>query len=157
MKIRLRDGKEREIQHRMATSCWSADGRLISAAEFLDSLFGTLPDFFTSEDELRAIWSNPMTRKTLLERLAEAGYGPDELHTLQRLVHAENSDLLDVLEYISFARKPISRADRVAGAESNIFALLNARQKEFLEFCWTTTSKAAFPNWIRKNYRACWS
>ena len=134
LKIKLRDGKEREIQHMMATSFWSADGRLISAEEFLHNLYGTLPEFFTSEDELRAIWSNPVTRKTLLEKLADAGFGKDELAVLQRLVQAENSDLFDVLEYISFAHKPISRADRVAGAESNIFALLNPQQKEFLSF-----------------------
>ena len=134
LKIKLRDGKEREIQHMMATSFWSADGRIISAEEFLHNLYGTLPDFFQSEDELRAIWSNPLTRKTLLTNLADAGYGNDELSSLQRLVQAENSDLFDVLEYISFARKPISRADRVAGAETTIFALLSPRQKEFLEF-----------------------
>lgn len=134
LKIKLRDGKEREIQHMMSTSFWSADGRIISAEEFLEALFGTLPDFFKDEAELRTIWSNPMTRRTLLANLADAGYGKDELGALQRLVHAENSDLFDVLEYISFARKPISRADRVADAESNIFALLNPQQKEFLDF-----------------------
>ena len=134
LKIKLRDGKEREIQHMVATSFWSADGQIISAEEFLHNLYGTLPEFFTSEDELRAIWSNPITRKTLLEKLADAGFGKDELAALQRLVQAENSDLFDVLEYISFAHKPVSRADRVAGAESNIFALLNPQQKEFLSF-----------------------
>lgn len=134
LKIKLRDGKAREIQHMMTTSFWSADGKLISAEEFLHNLFGTLPDFFRDEDELRAIWSNPITRKTLLANLADAGYGKDELNVLQRLVQAENSDLFDVLEYISFARKPISRADRVASAESNIFARLSPPQKEFLDF-----------------------
>ncbi len=85
LKIKLRDGKEREIQHMMATSFWSADGQIISAEEFLHNLYGTLPDFFKDEAELRTIWSNPLTRKTLLDKLAEAGYGKDELQTLQRL------------------------------------------------------------------------
>lgn len=118
----------------ISTSFWSADSRLISAGEFLHNLYGLLPDFFRSEDELRAIWSNPMTHKTPLEKLAEAGFGKDELSALQRLVRAENSDLFDVLEYVAFARKPISRAGRVAGAEPTIFALLSPPQKEFLEF-----------------------
>ena len=118
----------------MATSFWSTDGRVISAEEFLEALYGTLPDFFKDEAELRTIWSNPLTRKTLLDKLAEAGYGKDELGALQRLIQAENSDLFDVLEYISFARKPISRADRVAEAEPKIFALLSAQHREFLEF-----------------------
>lgn len=134
IKIKLRDGKEREIQHMIATSFWSADGRPISAKEFLKGLFGTLPDFFKSEDELRRIWSNPITRKTLLEKLADAGYGKDELATLQKLINAEKSDLFDVLEYISFAIKPITREMRVAQAQVKIFRGLDNKQKEFLEF-----------------------
>ena len=134
LKIKLRDGKEREIQHMIATSFWSADGKPVSAEEFLHNLFGALPDFFKSEEELRKIWSSPITRRTLLEKLADAGYGKDELTTLQRLINAEKSDLFDVLEYVSFAVKPITREARVAEAQSKIFALLDNRQKEFLEF-----------------------
>ncbi|CAG1023283.1 hypothetical protein MTYM_02331, partial [Methylococcales bacterium] len=66
---RLFDGKEREIQHMIATSFWSAGGRPISAEEFLQNMFGKLPDFFKSEEELRKVWSNPITRKILLEKL----------------------------------------------------------------------------------------
>ena len=134
VKIRLRDGKDREIQHMIATSFWGADGKPISAEEFLQNLFGALPEFFKSEEELRKIWSSPITRKTLLDKLAEGGYGKDELTTLQKLVDAEKSDLFDVLEYVSFAVKPMTREARVAGAQINIFAMLNAKQKEFLEF-----------------------
>ena len=90
-KIKLRDGKEREIQHMISTSFWSADGKPISSEEFLHNLYGTLPDFFKSEDELREIWSNPRTRKGFLEKLSDAGYGNDELATLQSLINAENS------------------------------------------------------------------
>ncbi len=97
IKIKLRDGKEREIQHMISTSFWSADGRPISAEEFLQNLFGKLPEFFKSEDELRKIWSNPITRKAFLDKLAESGYGQEELHTLQKLIDAEQSDLF-VLE-----------------------------------------------------------
>ncbi|MBW7992866.1 MAG: type I restriction endonuclease subunit R [Planctomycetes bacterium] len=134
LKIRLRDGKEREIQYMISTSFWGADGKPISVEEFLQSLFGALPEFFKSEDELRKIWSYPMTRKALLNKLADAGYGKDELATLQKLIDAEKSDLFDVLEYVAFAVKPITREARVADAQSNIFALLNNKQKEFLEF-----------------------
>jgi type I restriction enzyme R subunit len=134
VKIQLRDGKEREIQHMVATSFWSADGKPISAEEFLHSLFGALPDFFKSEDELREIWSNPITRKALLEKLYEAGYGADVLGSLQKLINAEKSDLFDVLEYVSFAVKPITRELRVAQAQSKIFSGLDSKHKEFLEF-----------------------
>jgi len=134
VKIKLADGKEREIQHMIQTSFWSADGKPISVEEFLQELFGTLPDFFKSEEELRKIWSNPITRKTLMDRLTEAGYGIEKLTTLQKIIDAEKSDIFDVLEYISFAVKPITREARVEQAQSNIFALLNDKEKEFLEF-----------------------
>ncbi len=134
IKIKLRDGKEREIQHMIQTSFWSANGKPISAEEFLQNMFGKLPDFFKNENELRKIWSDPITRKTLLDKLAKAGYGMNELKTVQQLINAENSDLFDVLEYISFAIKPISREERVAKAQLNIFRSLDNNQKEFLEF-----------------------
>lgn len=134
-KIKLKDGKEREIQFMIATSFWSADGKPVSAEEFLNNLFGELPKLFTSEEELRAIWGNPTTRGILLEKLEDAGFGKAELSTLQTLINAENSDLFDVLEYVFNSDiKPISREDRVAASQSNIFAILNDKQKEFIEF-----------------------
>lgn len=134
LKIKLSDGKAREIQHMMSTSFWSADGKTVSAEEFLKGLFGALPEFFKSEKQLRALWSDPVTRKALLEKLAEAGYGRDELSKMQALISAEKSDLFDVLEYVSYAIKPITRESRVAKAQSNIFNKLTNNQKEFLEF-----------------------
>jgi type I restriction enzyme R subunit len=134
IKVKLRDGKEREIQHMISTSFCGPDGKIISAEEFIINLYGSLPSFFKSEEELRTIWSSPITRKVLLDRLADAGYGKDELATLQQLIDAEKSDLFDVLEYVSYAVKPITREIRVAESQSAIFALLDNRQKEFLAF-----------------------
>ena len=134
LKIKLRDGKEREIQHMIATSFWSAEGKPISAEEFLHGLFGKLPEYFKDEDELRKIWSVPLTRKSFLVKLEEAGYGKDELSNLQKLINAEKSDLFDVLEYVSFAIKPITREERVVNAKPQIFDGLGDRQKDFLDF-----------------------
>lgn len=134
IKIKLRDGKEREIKHMIATSFWSADGKPISVEEFMNNMFGAMPDFYKNEDELRQIWANPTTRKAFLEKLAEAGYGKDELGALQQLIDAENSDLFDVLAYISFFVQPISRAERVEHAKNAILGNLSDTQKEFLEF-----------------------
>lgn len=135
IKVKLKDGKEREIQSMMSTSFWSADGRPISAEEFLNNLFGELPNLFKSEDELRSLWSNPITRRTLLEKLDEAGFGKEELSTLQKLIDAEKSDLFDVLEYVfNSDTKPMTREARVAAAQATIFALLDNKQKEFIEF-----------------------
>jgi len=99
--------------------------------------FEELAALFTSEVELRTIWSNPHTRKTLLDKLADAGFGKDELATLQKIIDAEKSDLFDVLEFIAYSVNPITRETRVASAQKNIFALLGPNQKEFLEFVLT--------------------
>ncbi|HEX8368931.1 MAG TPA: DEAD/DEAH box helicase family protein [Pyrinomonadaceae bacterium] len=134
VKIKLADGKDREIGHTVTTSFWSADGQPVTAEQFLQNLFGKLPEFFKNEEELRRIWSHPMTRKTLLENLSDAGFGKNELAAMQKLIDAQKSDLFDVLEYVSFAVKPITRRERVEKAQTNIFALLNSQQREFLEF-----------------------
>jgi len=132
--IKLRDGKEREIQHMISTSFWSADGKPLSVQEFIDNLFGALPDYFKTEEELIKIWSNPTTRKIFLNKISEIGYEQDELDTIQKLVNAEDSDLLDVLSYISFGTSPISRVQRVTQTEDKIFYGLQENQKEFLDF-----------------------
>src|SRR2546430_5448543 len=112
-KIRLADGKERTIQHMMATTFWSPDGKPISAAQFVERLFGELPQFFKDEDELRRIWSRPDTRKALLASLAEKGFSGEQLAEVSRMINAERSDVFDVLAYIAFALAPITRSERV--------------------------------------------
>ena len=134
-KIKLRDGKEREIQSMMSTSFWSADGKPISANEFLNNLFGALPNLFKSEEELRALWSNPLTRKVLLEKLEEVGFPISDLVIAQQLVNMEKSDLFDVLEYVfNGNNNSLTREQRVAASQATIFAILNDKQKEFIEF-----------------------
>ncbi len=135
VKIKLKNGKELDIQHMVSTSFWSADGKPISAEEFLNSLFGEMPKLFKDEEELRKLWSNPLTRKTLLEKLDEAGFGRDELANLQKLVNAEKSDLFDVLEYVFNSDiKPLTREQRVEASKATILALLSDKQREFIEF-----------------------
>ncbi|MCC7119009.1 MAG: DEAD/DEAH box helicase family protein [Anaerolineales bacterium] len=134
LKIKLRDGKERQIEHMSSTLYYSADGKPISAQQFVENLYGVLPALFKTEEELRKIWSSPVTRKALLDELEKAGFGKEELAIAQSLINAENSDLLDVLEYISFLEPPISREQRVANAQGQIFAPLASEQKQFIEF-----------------------
>ena len=135
VKVKLKNGKEREIQHMISTSFWNADGNPISADEFLNNLFGELPKLFKDEEELRKIWSNPITRKTLLEKLEEAGFPKSDLRTLQKLVDMEKSDLYDVLEYVFNGDYiAMTREARAKAAEATIFALLSDKQKEFISF-----------------------
>jgi type I restriction enzyme R subunit len=97
IQVKLADGKARQIQSMVATTFWSADGRPMSAAQFLESLFGVLPEFFKDEDQLREIWSDPATRKALLLGLADKGFGREALAEMQKAIEADNSDLFDVL------------------------------------------------------------
>ena len=134
IKIRLSDGKERNIQHMKKTTFWSADGVPISVEEFIQKLFGDLSNYFKNIDELKAIWSNPENRKKFLDNLSESGYGKEELLKIKTVINAENSDLYDVLNYIAYANDPITREQRVANSQKLIFSLLSDEQKEFIEF-----------------------
>ena len=132
--IRLADGKAREIQHMTATSFWSADGRPISANQFLESLFGALPEFFKDEDELRKIWSKPDTRRALLRSLEGKGFDRSQLAEIQRALAAEQSDLYDVLAYIAFALPRATRQERADRARPSIQATFPEKQQAFLDF-----------------------
>jgi type I restriction enzyme, R subunit len=134
IKIKLADGKERRIQHMTATTFWSADGRPMSAAQFLETLYGALPEFFKDEDELRAIWSAPDTRKALLVGLSDKGFGRAALADMQKAIEAENSDLFDVLAYVAFAATPVTRADRASAAKSATAVEFSDKQRAFVDF-----------------------
>lgn len=135
VRIKLSDGKEREIQS-MASTMFYVDGKPISAQEFVQRLFNALklPEIFGSEESLRKLWASPITRRELLNKLETEGCSKYDLIKLQEMINAENSDLFDVLEYISYARRPITREDRVKAAETNIYNLLNEKQKDFIGF-----------------------
>ena len=132
--IKLADGKERTIQHMMATTFWSPDGRPMSAAQFVEKLFGELPQFFKDEDALRQLWSEPATRKALLEQLSEKGYGLEQLAEISASISAEKSDLYDVLAYVAFALPPITRQERVDAHKPDILPRYDAKLQAFIDF-----------------------
>ena len=134
IKVKLADGKARTIQHMMVTSFWHPDGTPMSAQQFMEMLFGKLPEFFKNEDELRALWSAPVTRRKLLEGLAEKGFGKDQLAEMQKIIDAEKSDLFDVLAHVAYALAPLTREERAAKAMALISTHFNSRQQVFLDF-----------------------
>ncbi len=133
-KVKLADGKERNIQHMMVTSFWHPGGTPMSAQQFMEMLFGKLPEFFTNEAELRTLWSAPDTRRKLLEGLAEKGFGNEQLTEMQKIIDAEKSDLFDVLAHVAYAMPPVTREARAAIARPEINAHFNSKQQAFLEF-----------------------
>jgi len=134
VKVKLADGKVRQIQHMTATSFWHPDGTPMSAAQFMEALFGKLPEFFKDEDELRALWSQPDTRRKLLDGLAEKGFGHDQLVEMQRIIDAEKSDLFDVLAHVAYALEPLARAERADRARALIGTRFDDKQRAFLDF-----------------------
>ena len=134
VKIKLADGKARSIQHMTATSFWHPDGAPMSARQFMEALFGKLPEFFKDEEELRVLWSAPDTRRKLLEGLAEKGFGKEQLAEMQKIIDAEKSDLFDVLAHVAYALAPLTREERAAKAMAVIGTHFNSKQQVFLNF-----------------------
>ena len=134
--IKLADGKEREFQHITSKMFYSVDGKPMTLKEFIESLFNTLemPELFKNEDELRELWSVPSTRMALLKHLEDAGFATSELEAIQELIEAEASDLFDVLEYVKYSLKPITRKARATLSRSLLETELEAKQLEFVDF-----------------------
>jgi type I restriction enzyme R subunit len=133
-RVKLADGKERTILHMTCTSFWHPDGTPMSAQQFMEHLFGKLPEFFRDEDQLREIWSVPETRRQLLEGLAESGFGKEQLAEMQRIIDAEASDLFDVLAYVAYSKPPVTREFRAGNARAFINSNFSTRQRAFLDF-----------------------
>ncbi|MDO6809089.1 DEAD/DEAH box helicase family protein [Zobellia galactanivorans] len=133
VKVKLSDGKEREIDATVKTTFWSSDGSQISQEEFMQQLFGDITGIIKDEEELRKIWSLPSTRKKLLEELKDKGYTESQLEDLRNLIHAEDSDLFDVLSYVAYHKELVPRLERAEKVKIQLDDY-NPRQQEFLNF-----------------------
>ena len=134
IEVVLSNGSVRRIRSMTSTLFLGADGKPMSAAQFLENLFGNLPEFFKNEDELRSIWGVPDTRKSLLEGLAERGFSKDVLAEMQTIIEAEKSDLFDVLAFVAFAMEPVTREERASKARSEIHGHFSDKQDAFIDF-----------------------
>lgn len=133
IRVKLPDNKVRELDSMVKTSFWSPEGKPISGAEFIQLLYGDLPSLFTSEEELRKIWSLPDTRKKLLEELSEKGYSHSQLKDLQELVRGKDCDLFDVLSYVAYHKELVPRLERAEKAQIQLKDY-HPKQQEFLNF-----------------------
>ena len=134
VEIKLEDGKIREIEYSNQTLYYDQSGKPISAEEFLRNIFGALPDLFRDENELRSLWSNPDTRKKLLDGLSSRGFGEAQLKEIQQMTNNQYSDIFDVLAYIAFTKEPILREQRAQIAKHSIEEQFNDKQLEFVNF-----------------------
>lgn len=134
LRIRLADGKERLIQHMVETMYFDENGKPVSPQQFLENLFGTLPEFFSDEEKLRELWSNPDTRKRLLAQLSSKGFDEDKLTALQDLIDAKDSDIYDVLRYVAFAKEALTREYRADHIDTNFYEELDEDEEVFVRF-----------------------
>ena len=134
IRVELAPGREIEIDYMMTTTFWGPNGKQMTAAEFLKYLFGELPNFYKDEDDLRKIWSDPLTRIELLTRLANHGLSSDDLEKIQDLISATESDLYDVLAYVSFNAPPKTRSERATTASQKMSLQFSDRARRFIEF-----------------------
>lgn len=118
VEVKLSDGKTRQIAYLATTTYWGPDGKPISAAEFLERLFGDLSGIVTDEDQLRTVWSDPDTRERFVGQLIDRGYDQDRLNDIRKLVDARDSDLFDVLSYVLFTNPPKTRIERADSVRS---------------------------------------
>ena len=127
-------GNAERIIHNVDTLFYSPEGVPMTAKEFIEHLFGQIPELFENEQQLRDLWAKPSTRKKLLDRLNEKGFGKAELSEIRRLINAENSDLYDVLSYIAYETKPATRSERAEYLKNVAFTNYTPDQQIFLDF-----------------------
>jgi type I restriction enzyme R subunit len=134
IRIELGEGKVREFEFTMTTTFWGPNGEQLTVEQFLKNLFGELPSFYKNEADLRRIWSDPLTRSELLTKLSEQGFSLVDLGKIQELISATESDLYDVLAYISFAAPRKTREKRATGARRQVAMQFSDRTRDFIDF-----------------------
>jgi type I restriction enzyme R subunit len=134
IRIELAEGKVREFNFTMTTTFWGPNGEQLTVEQFLKNLFGELPSFYKNEADLRRIWSDPLTRSELLTKLGEQGFSLVDLGKIQELISATESDLYDVLAYISFAAPKKTREKRATGARRQVALQFSDRTRDFIDF-----------------------
>lgn len=117
-----------------ATTFWGPDGKPISAKDFITRMFGELPELFSDEDDLRAQWSDPDTRKALLERLAELSYDAAVLDVVKEALNAKESDLYDILAHIAYSNSMRTREHRAETGRRRIGDMYERKMAAFLDY-----------------------
>ena len=133
IRIKMSDGKERSIQHMEQTLFYGPDRKLMSSSEFIQSIFGETPSLFKDEEHLREIWSNPETRKKLMQQLTESGFTKEHIEQAKKLISAEHSDVYDVLSCIAYATVS-TREERALMAAEMLVDEFEEDEAMFLKF-----------------------
>ena len=107
---------------------------LITIEEYIERLFGKLPEFLDGEEDLRERWANPETRQQLLDILERSGFQEEKLNLMRRFLEMENCDMLDVLSYLAYNTTPIDRQRRADILREDYENKISEQQKAFVNF-----------------------
>jgi len=133
IKVRLADGKARTIQHMMCTTFWHPDGTPMSAQQFMELLFGKLPDFFKNEAELRALWSAP-TRAGACWRVWPKRVSARINWPRCRRSSTPRKATSSTCSPRGLRLAPLTREERATLAKVVISRHFNSKQQAFLDF-----------------------
>ena len=113
-----------------------ADGKQLTAKEFLEKLIGFIPNIYSSEEEFRQLWANPDTREQILQQLEQEGFDSEQLDTLREMLSARDCDIFDVIAYLTYSSEMLTRHQRVEIAEGDHFfdVYQNMKARDFLRF-----------------------
>ena len=134
--VKLAHGRKVEIID-IDTRYVGGDGTPLNAEEFLKQLVGSLPSLYKDVEQLRTIWKSPPERAILFTELESAGFGSNNLKDLKSMMNAEDSDIFDVLAYLSFNTPMKTRKERVLRVNDNeqVFAVYSDYKAiDFLKF-----------------------
>ena len=107
---------------------------LLTLEEYIERLFGALPQFLNGEEDLRERWSNPETRQQLLDLLERSGFQEDKLELMRNFLQMENCDMMDVLSYLAYNTTPIERKRRAEIVRDDMMKKLSEQQQDFVDF-----------------------
>lgn len=124
---------------------------LITLEEFVKRLFGQLPRFFNSPEDLRKQWENPTTRQKLLDHLAREGFIEEKLNMVRRLMGCEDCDLYDILAYLAYETTPLERAKRVELVRKDYYLNLDAPMQELVDFLMAQYVRNGYKEFAKDN------
>jgi len=135
LKIRLSDDHIVEVKKsQTAEELFLFGDELIDMAEYVRRLFGCIPKFFKSSDDLRKQWSDPNTRQELINQLEAENFSMDRLNVVREMLSMEDCDMMDVLEFLAYQTTPLERQRRIEIARDAIMHDLTESQKDYVNF-----------------------
>jgi len=107
----------------------------MSAQQFMEILFGRLPDFFKNEAELRTLLERPRTHEPkLMQGLAEKGFGRNKWRRCRGSSTRRRAICCDVLAYVAYACPRLTRDERATKRQVTHPRAVQRQQQTLLDF-----------------------